>query len=119
VLETEGVPTFKACVVNMVRTTAAASASSADELVHVLATYSPQSALFSIYVNGEQYRTDCSGNPKGQGDVFALGANIKKDGTADSFASNLSIVDVKFYNAKFTQAQAIVRYQNVLAEYAK
>jgi hypothetical protein len=119
VLETEGVPTFKACIVKTVRTTAAASASSADELVHVLATYSPQSALFSIYVNGEQYRADASGNPKGQGDVFALGANIKKDGTADSFASNLSIVDVKFYNAKFTQAQAIVRYQNVLAEYAK
>lgn len=119
VLETEGVPTFKACIVKTVKETAAKSATSADELVHVLATYSPQSALFAIYVNGEQYRVDASGNPKGQGDVFALGANIKKDGTADSFASNLSIVDVKFYNAKFSQAQALVRYQNVLTEYTK
>ncbi len=117
--EVDGVPTFEACVVKTIRTAAANSASSSEELVHVIATYAPSSALFAIYVNGEMVSTKASGNPKDQGTVFALGANIKKNGTAENFASDLSIVDVKFYSAKFSQAQALVRYQNVLAEYAK
>ena len=117
--EVEGIPTFEACVVKTIRTAAANQASSSEELVHVIATYAPSSALFAIYVNGEMVSAKASGNPKDQGTVFALGANIKKDGTAENFASDLSIVDVKVYNAKFSQAQALVRYQNVLAEYAK
>ncbi len=117
--EEEGVPTFKACVVNKIRTVAASEATSEEELVHVIATYARSSALFAIYVNGKMARITASGYPKTQSNVFALGANLKKDGTAENFASDLSIVDVKFYTAKFSQAQALVRYQNVLAEYTK
>ncbi len=115
--EVDGKPTFEACVVKTIRTATAENVSSSEELVHVVATYAPSSALFAIYVNGEMVSTKASGNPKDQGKIFALGANIKKDGTAENFANDLSIVDVKVYNAKFSQAQALVRYQNVLAEY--
>ncbi len=117
--EVDGKPTFEACVVKTIRTTTAEKASSSEELVHVVATYAPSSALFAIYVNGEMVSTKASGNPKDQGKIFALGANIQKNGTPNNFASDLSIVDVKVYNAKFSQAQALVRYQNVLAEYKK
>lgn len=117
VFEQDGAPAFKACIVKNFKDVSAKEAASTEELVHVIATYAPSSALFSIYVNGKQYRVTASGYAKTQGSVFALGANILENGTVEGCATDLSIVDVKVYNAKFNQAQALVRYQNVLTEY--
>jgi hypothetical protein len=49
---------------------------------------------------------------------FAIGANYG-EGTVGKSAKDLSVVDVKIYNKEFKLAQAIVRYQQVLAEYKK
>ena len=114
--EQDGVPAFKDYIVKDFKEVTAKAATSTEELVHVIATYAPSSALLSIYVNGKQSKVVASGYPKAQGNVYAIGANILADGTVEGCATDLSIVDIKIYNAKFSQAQALVRYQNFLSE---
>lgn len=116
--EENGVPTFTNKLAKEFKTVAAKEATSATELVHVIITYSSNTSLFAIYVNGERTSVTASGFAQMDSNVFAIGANYG-EGTVGTSAADLSVVDVKIYAAKFSQAQAIVRYQNVVAEFTK
>ena len=91
-------------------------ATSANELVHVIATYYSSGALFAIYVNGERTVLKSSGYTQTENNKFAIGANYG-EGTVGASAQDLSVVDLKVYSSKFSQAQALVRYQNLVKEY--
>lgn len=118
IYEQDGVPAVKVFTVKDFKETVHKEAASTENLVHVLATYARTSGVLAVYVNGEMSRSTATGYPKTIGNVYALGANVSAaNGTIEGGASDLSIVDVKFYAEKFSQAQAFVRYQNVLAEY--
>lgn len=116
IFEEGGKPSFTNKFAKEFKTVVAKQETSATDLVHVIVTYAPSSALFAVYVNGEQTRVKASGYPQANSNVFAIGANWA-EGAVEGTASDLSVVDVKVYNAKFSQAQALVRYQNVVAEY--
>lgn len=122
--ENEGKPVFTAYVGKDLQKAEFTTASSAEELVHVLAVYSRSASANSIavYVNGEKVSTVVSGTLKVQEtnhNVLYLGANCKANGEANYNATDLSIVDVKVYAEKFTHAQAIVRYNQFVSEFSK
>jgi len=114
--EEEGKPTFTTKLAIEFKTVAVKEATPSNELVHVILTYSSPSALLAVYVNGERTAVKASGYTGFASNIFAIGANYA-EGTAGASAADLSVVDVKIYNAKFGQAQALVRYQNAVAEY--
>jgi hypothetical protein len=116
--ESGGVPTFTNKFAKEFKTVAAQSATSTTDLVHVIISYSSYTSVFAIYVNGERKAINAGGYAQLQNNTFAIGANYG-EGTVSSSARDLSVVDVKVYDKQFTLAQAVVRYQNVLAEYKK
>ena len=79
-------------------------------------SYSANTSLFAIYVNGERTGMKASSFVDIKSNIFAIGANYA-EGTVGASATDLSVVDVKIYDKKMGQAQAIVRYQNAVAEY--
>jgi Icc-related predicted phosphoesterase len=118
VYEEAGKPTFTNKFPKEFKTLAAKEATYANELVHVIVTYSANTSLYAVYVNGERTATKASGYSQINCNIFAIGANYG-EGTVGASAKDLSVVDVKIYTEKFSQAQAIVRYQKVLEEYKK
>ena len=118
VFEDAGKPTLTTKLAKEFKTVAAKDATSANELVHVIVTYSANTALFAVYVNGERTGSKASGYVQYSSNIFAIGANYA-EGAPEASASDLSVVGVKIYDAKFSQAQALVRYQNAVEEYKK
>ena len=116
IYEENGAPAFTNKFSKEFKTVVARNATSANELVHVIATYYSSGALFAIYVNGERTVLKSSGYTQTENNKFAIGANYG-EGTVGASAQDLSVVDLKVYSSKFSQAQALVRYQNVLTEY--
>lgn len=118
--ENEGKPTFTGKLpAEAFKTVEAREKTSADELVHVVITYSARTpVMFAIYVNGERTGFKASGNAKFSSNVFAIGANYS-EGTPGASAQDLSVVDLKVYSEKFGLAQAQARYKEVVAEFKK
>jgi len=124
IVENAGKPAFTAYVGSGLQTAEFTAASSAEDLVHVIAVYSRSTSAnsVSVYVNGEKASTVVSGTLKVQEtnhNVLYLGANCKANGEANNQTTDLSIVDVKVYAEKFTHAQAIVRYNQFVEEFSK
>ena len=124
ITENTGKPAFTAYVGSGLQTAEFTAASSSEDLVHVIAVYSRSTSAnsISVYVNGEKASAVVSGTLKVQEtnhNVLYLGANCTANGTANSQATDLSIVDVKVYAEKFTHAQAIVRYNQFVEEFSK
>ena len=116
VYEVGGKPTFTNKFPSEFKTVEASATTNTTDLVHVIASYSSKTSTFAIYVNGERKAVAASGYSHMDSPYFAIGANYG-EGEVSTSAKDLSVVDVKIYNKQFTLAQAIVRYQNVLAEY--
>jgi hypothetical protein len=116
--EENGVPTFTNKFSKEFKNVAAQSATSKDELVHVIISYSSTTSAFSVYVNGERKAVNGGGYSQIGNNTFAIGANYG-EGTVGTSAKDLSVVDVKIYDKALGIAQATVRYQNALAEYNK
>ena len=116
VYEVGGKPTFTNKFPSEFKTVEASATTNTTDLVHVIASYSSKTSTFAIYVTGERKAVSASGYSHMDSPYFAIGANYG-EGEVSTSAKDLSVVDVKIYNKQFTLAQAIVRYQNVLAEY--
>ena len=116
--EENGTPTFTNKFAKEFKTVAAQNKTSTTDLVHVIISYSSMTSAFSIYVNGERKAISGGGYAQLDNPYFAIGANYG-EGTVSSSARDLSVVDVKIYDKAFTIAQAIVRYNQVVAEYKK
>ena len=118
IYEANGVPTFTNKFAKEFKTVASSVTTNNTDLVHVIVSYSSLTSAFSIYVNGERKAITGGGYAQMESPYFAIGANYG-EGTVGKSAKDLSVVDVKIYNKEFKLAQAIVRYQQVLAEYKK
>ncbi len=124
IIENNGKPAFTAYVGSALQTAEYTEKNSTTDLVHVLAVYSRSTSAnsISVFVNGEKVSTVVSGTLKVQEsnhNVLYLGANCSAGGTATNLTSDLSIVDVKIYNEKFTHAQALIRYNQFVEEFNK
>ena len=118
--ENEGKPTFTGKLpAEEFKLVEVREKTSADELVHVIITYSARTpVIFGIYVNGERTGFKASGNAKFESNIFAIGANYG-EGTPGTSAQDLSVVDLRVYSEKFGLAQAKARYNEVVAEFKK
>lgn len=99
----------------------AKAASSTEELVHVLAVYDFENKKQMIYVNGVLESTQTIQNSFGVGsekafNMFCLGADIRKDGTAGDFLSpSMTMVDAKIYDGVLSADEVKTAYNNAVA----
>lgn len=117
--EEEGSPAFKISLRGDFPTVTAASASSTSELVHVTAVYSKSSTYIYVYVNGVAKSNQVAGIFRAKDanfNVLCLGANATDTGVSDN-ATDLSVVDVKFYADKITPAQAVALYEKAVENF--
>ncbi len=106
----------------------ARSASSTEELTHVVATFiydqSTQKTFTALYINGELVAADIkSGKIKisasaGAANAFVLGADIDAGGAGGDFKmTDFSITDVKIYAEALNRKQVETAYNNAVENF--
>jgi len=106
------------------------AAASNSELIHVVAVYDPAAKTHSIYVNGRLDNTtkDVPGvvatdyTSKAGIEMFnkfGLGADLSPTNNYDFGATDMTIVDAKFYVGTLTAAEIFKKYTDATADFYK